>query len=34
MFYRITSSGELRAVWSRSLHDEMLLHCARIGFKP
>jgi hypothetical protein len=34
MFYRITSSGTLSAVWSRNLHDEMLLHCARIGFNP
>jgi len=34
MFYRITGSGTLSAVWSRNLRDEMLLHCARIGFKP
>ena len=34
MFYRITSSGSLSAVWLRNLHDEMLLQCARIGFKP
>jgi hypothetical protein len=34
MFYRITNSGTLRPIRSRNLHDEMLLHCARIGFKP
>jgi hypothetical protein len=34
MFYHISKTGRLSAVWVRTHHDEMLLHCARIGFKP
>jgi hypothetical protein len=34
MFYAITDTGYLLAVWGRSQYDEVMLHCARIGFNP
>jgi hypothetical protein len=34
MFFTITSSGRLLPVWTRTSYDEVMLHCARMGFKP
>ena len=34
MCYCITTSGEVVPVWSRTNYDEVMLHCARIGFNP
>ena len=34
MFYSITGAGALLADWARSQHDELMIQCARIGFKP
>jgi hypothetical protein len=34
MCYRITASGEVLPVWTRTAYDEVMLHCARIGYKP
>ncbi len=34
MFYSITIAGHLLAVWGRTQYDEVMLHCARIGYKP
>jgi hypothetical protein len=34
MFYSITGTGALLADWERSQYDEVMIHCARIGFKP
>ncbi len=34
MFYAITNTGGLLVDWGRSQYDEVMLHCARIGFKP
>ena len=34
MFFSITRSGALARVWSLNGHDEVMLHCARVGFKP
>jgi hypothetical protein len=30
----MTASGDVLPVWSKSAYDEVMLHCARIGFKP
>ena len=30
----MTSTGICLPVWSRTAYDEVMLHCARIGFKP
>jgi hypothetical protein len=30
----MTTSGILLPVWTRTVHDEVMLRCARIGFKP
>jgi hypothetical protein len=30
----MTTTGDCFLLWSRTLHDEMLRACARIGFKP
>lgn len=34
MCFHMTTSGILLPVWTRTVHDEVMLHCARIGFKP
>jgi len=34
MFYRISHTGLLLNLWTRTFHDEVMLHCARIGYKP
>ena len=34
MFYRISQSGGRVATWQRTAADEVLLHCARIGYNP
>jgi hypothetical protein len=34
MFFSITRAGSLARVWSLNGHDEVMLHCARVGFKP
>ncbi len=34
MWYSITVSGEVTPVWSRTAYDEVMLHCARIGYNP
>jgi hypothetical protein len=34
MCFRITATGELVALSSRTEYDEVMLHCARIGYKP
>jgi hypothetical protein len=34
MLSRITSSGGLVLDFTRTAYDEVMLHCARIGFKP
>ncbi len=30
----MTASGDILPVWSKTAYDEVMLHCARIGFKP
>ena len=34
MFFSITRTGSIARVWSLNGHDEVMLHCARVGFKP
>jgi hypothetical protein len=34
MTVHITHSGRLVLLWTWTGHDEVMLHCARIGFKP
>lgn len=34
MFFSISASGEILPVWSQSGYAEVMLHCARVGFKP
>jgi hypothetical protein len=34
MCWHTTINGCVLLLRQRTLHDEMLLHCARIGFKP
>jgi hypothetical protein len=34
MCFRITASGELLTLATRTEYDEVMLHCARIGYKP
>jgi hypothetical protein len=34
MFYSITGSGLLQPVRTLSSYDEVMLHCARIGYNP
>jgi len=34
MFFRIGKTGHLSLRKQRVNHDEVLLHCARIGFNP
>lgn len=34
MFFFITSTGRLLPTVKRTFYDEVMLHCARIGFKP
>jgi hypothetical protein len=34
MFFRIGKTGRLSLRKQRVNHDEVLLHCARIGFNP
>jgi len=34
MFYRIGKTGHLGGTAKRVTQDEVLLHCARIGFNP
>jgi hypothetical protein len=34
MCFRITATGELVPLSSRTEYDEVMLHCARIGYKP
>jgi hypothetical protein len=30
----MTSTGEILPVFTRTVHDEVMVNCARIGFKP
>jgi hypothetical protein len=30
----MTSSGGILRIWSKTAYDDVMLHCARIGFKP
>jgi hypothetical protein len=34
MFYQITATGLVQTSATRTLYDEVMLHCARIGYKP
>ncbi len=34
MCFHATSSGAILPVWTRTAYDEVMLRCARIGFKP
>jgi hypothetical protein len=34
MCCHVTLSGEILPVWTRNRHDEVMVSCARIGFKP
>jgi hypothetical protein len=34
MYFTITRSGHLLPIWTHTSYDEVMLHCARIGFKP
>jgi|GEM_PF-3051469 len=34
MCFHLTASGLIIPLWSRTAYDEVMLHCARIGFKP
>ena len=34
MFYRITRAGHVLRLLRRSLHAEVMLNCARIGYNP
>ena len=34
MCFHASISGAILPVWSKTGRDEVLLHCARIGFKP
>lgn len=34
MCFHATIAGEIVPVWSKTAYDEVMLHCARIGFKP
>ncbi len=34
MFYRVAQSGLLLPLTTRCAGDEVLLHCARIGYNP
>jgi hypothetical protein len=34
MCFRITATGRLLPLSSRTEHDEVMLHCARIGYNP
>jgi hypothetical protein len=34
MCFRITASGDCLRTGSRTLKQEVMLHCARIGYKP
>jgi hypothetical protein len=34
MFYHIASNGSLEALFDRTGYEEVMLRCARIGYKP
>jgi hypothetical protein len=34
MCYHMTRAGECVPVWSKTGYDDVMLSCARIGFKP
>jgi hypothetical protein len=34
MCFHATMSGAILPIWSKTAYDEVMLHCARIGFKP
>jgi hypothetical protein len=34
MCFHATMSGAILPVWSKTAYDEVMLRCARIGFKP
>lgn len=34
MCFHMTNAGGILPVWSKTAYDEVMLHCARIGFKP
>ena len=34
MCCHMTSSGQVLPIWTRNRHDEVMVNCARIGFKP
>jgi len=34
MCFHATTCGAIVPVWSKTTYDEVMLHCARIGFKP
>ena len=34
MCFHATISGAILPIWSKTAYDEVMLRCARIGFKP
>lgn len=34
MCFHMTNNGGVVPVWTKTGYDEVMLHCARIGFKP
>lgn len=34
MCFHMTSTGGIVPLWSWTAYDEVMMHCARIGFKP
>ena len=34
MFFSISASGKILPLWSLTGYGEVMLHCARVGFKP
>jgi len=34
MCFHATITGSILPVWSKTAYDDVMRHCARIGFKP
>ena len=34
MCFHMTASGNIVPAWTKTGYDEVMLHCARIGFNP
>jgi hypothetical protein len=34
MCFHATTCGTILPIWSKTAYDEVMLRCARIGFKP